>query len=124
MAIPSICILRTISLLISYSSTDKYEIIRKIGRGKYSDVYEGIRTENDLKVAIKILKPSTLITSIIIILVKKAKVKREVKVLQTLMGAPNVVRLVDVVRDAATKTWAIVRSEKHQRIGYGACGGD
>ncbi len=39
------------------SSPDKYEIIRKIGRGKYADVYEGIRIADDTKVAIKILKP-------------------------------------------------------------------
>ena len=43
---------------MSFSSPDKYEIIRKIGRGKYADVYEGIRVADDIQVAIKILKPS------------------------------------------------------------------
>ena len=37
-------------------SIENYEIVRKIGRGKYSEVYEGICDVNDQKVAIKILK--------------------------------------------------------------------
>jgi len=52
------------------SNPDHYEIIRKIGRGKYSDVFLGIDSNNDKQVAIKILKP-----------VKKEKVKREVQIL-------------------------------------------
>lgn len=42
---------------IQFGSIEKYEVVRKIGRGKYSEVYEGIRTEDDHKVVIKILKP-------------------------------------------------------------------
>ena len=40
-----------------YSSQDNYEIIKKIGRGKYSEVYEGINTANNERIVIKILKP-------------------------------------------------------------------
>ena len=40
-----------------YRSQDYYEIIKKIGRGKYSEVYEGINTQNNQRVVIKILKP-------------------------------------------------------------------
>jgi len=43
---------------IDNRSVDKYEIIRKIGRGRYADVYEGATTEEEQRVAIKILKPS------------------------------------------------------------------
>jgi serine/threonine protein kinase len=39
---------------------DDYEIIRKLGRGKYSEVYEGINVNNDEKVVIKILKPGNI----------------------------------------------------------------
>ena len=39
------------------SSQDNYEIIKKIGRGKYSEVYEGINTANNERIVIKILKP-------------------------------------------------------------------
>lgn len=40
------------------------------------------------KCIIKVLKP-----------VKKKKIKREIKILQNLAGGPNVVGLLDVVRD-------------------------
>ena len=38
-------------------SQENYEIIKKIGRGKYSEVYEGINTANNERIVIKILKP-------------------------------------------------------------------
>ncbi len=34
-----------------------YEVLRKVGRGKYSEVFEGIRVADKLKVIIKVLKP-------------------------------------------------------------------
>lgn len=46
--------------LALFSSQDNYEIIKKIGRGKYSEVYEGINTANNERIVIKILKPGTL----------------------------------------------------------------
>jgi serine/threonine protein kinase len=42
------------------SSQENYEIIKKIGRGKYSEVYEGINTLNNERIVIKILKPGKL----------------------------------------------------------------
>ncbi|RUS13650.1 kinase-like domain-containing protein [Jimgerdemannia flammicorona] len=65
-----------------------YEIIRKVGRGKYSEVFEGVNVVNGEKCVIKVLKP-----------VKKKKIKREIKILQNLAGGPNIVGLLDVVRD-------------------------
>lgn len=38
-------------------SQDNYEVVRKVGRGKYSEVFEGINTSNNEKCIIKILKP-------------------------------------------------------------------
>lgn len=72
-------------------------MIKKIGRGKYSEVYEGISNETDSRVVIKILKP-----------VKRQKINREIKILQTLAGGPNVVKLLDVVRDEASGTPALI----------------
>lgn len=72
-------------------------MIKKLGRGKYSEVYEGINTENDNRIVIKVLKP-----------VKKAKIRREIKILKTLKGGVNVINLLDVVRDPATKTPALI----------------
>jgi casein kinase II subunit alpha len=38
------------------SNQDDYQIVRKLGRGKYSEVFEGINITNNEKVVIKILK--------------------------------------------------------------------
>jgi casein kinase II subunit alpha len=51
-------------------------------------VFEGINVVNYQKCVIKVLKP-----------VKKKKIKREIKILQNLSGGPNIVALLDVVRD-------------------------
>jgi casein kinase II subunit alpha len=76
------------SVNISWGVLENYEVVRKIGRGKYSEVFEGINVVNYQKCVIKVLKP-----------VKKKKIKREIKILQNLSGGPNVVSLLDVVRD-------------------------
>ena len=82
---------------LSGRAQDNYEIIKKIGRGKYSEVYEGINTLTNQRIVIKILKP-----------VKKNKIRREIKILQTLQKGVNIVELIDVVRDPLTKTPAII----------------
>jgi casein kinase II subunit alpha len=76
------------ALSIPWGSQDNYEIIRKVGRGKYSEVFEGINIVNGEKCIIKALKP-----------VKKKKIKREIKILQNLAGGTNVIQLLDIVRD-------------------------
>jgi casein kinase II subunit alpha len=76
------------SLQVAWGDTDNYEIVRKIGRGKYSEVFEGVNIANRDKCVIKVLKP-----------VKKKKIKREIKILQILSGGPNIISLLDVVRD-------------------------
>lgn len=68
-----------------------------IGRGKYSEVFEGINVVNYQKCVIKVLKP-----------VKKKKIKREIKILQNLAGGPNIVALLDVVRDSQSKTPSLI----------------
>ena len=82
---------------VLFRSQENYEIIKKIGRGKYSEVYEGINTLNNERIVIKILKP-----------VKKTKIRREIKILQTLRGGVNIINLIDVVRDPMTKTPALI----------------
>lgn len=74
--------------LVIDSGQDNYEIVRKVGRGKYSEVFEGINIANNQKCVIKVLKP-----------VKKKKIKREIKILQNLSGGPNIIQLLDIVRD-------------------------
>ncbi|PWA48955.1 rho-associated protein kinase 1/2 [Artemisia annua] len=76
---------------------DNYEVVRKVGRGKYSEVFEGFHCTNDDKCIIKILKP-----------VKKKKIKREIKILQNLCGGPNIIKLLDIVRDQQSKTPSLI----------------
>jgi serine/threonine protein kinase len=79
-----------------YSGFGRLTIVNT-GRGKYSEVFEGINVVNYQKCVIKVLKP-----------VKKKKIKREIKILQNLAGGPNVVALLDVVRDSQSKTPSLV----------------
>ena len=72
-------------------------VMLSVGRGKYSEVFEGINVVNYQKCVIKVLKP-----------VKKKKIKREIKILQNLSGGPNVVALLDVVRDSQSKTPSLI----------------
>lgn len=83
--------------LIAWGDQEDYQLVRKLGRGKYSEVFEGINIRKDEKCVIKILKP-----------VKKKKIKREIKILENLRGGPNIITLQDVVKDATTRTPALV----------------
>jgi casein kinase II subunit alpha len=65
-------------------------------------VFEGINIVNDEKCIIKVLKP-----------VKKKKIKREIKILQNLAGGPNVVALLDVVRDPTSKIPSLITEYVH-----------
>jgi len=85
------------SLQVQWGNQDDYEVVRKVGRGKYSEVFEGINVTNNTKVIIKILKP-----------VKKKKIKREIKILQNLRGGTNIIKLLDIVRDPQSKTPSLI----------------
>nr|CAI5858577.1 unnamed protein product [Callosobruchus analis] len=74
-----------------------YSILKKIGHGKYSIVFEGVHDPKDERVVIKILKP-----------VRKRKVKREIKILECLRGGVNIVRLLAVVDITQMDTTALV----------------
>ncbi|GAA5842178.1 hypothetical protein JCM9279_002810 [Rhodotorula babjevae] len=85
------------ALMVAWGIQDNYEVVRKVGRGKYSEVFEGVNVVNEDKCVIKVLKP-----------VKKKKIKREIKILQNLAGGTNVITLLDVVRDPQSKTPSLV----------------
>lgn len=40
-----------------FREQDDYEVVRKVGRGKYSEVFEGVHCTDNEKCIIKILKP-------------------------------------------------------------------
>ncbi|KAL4613692.1 hypothetical protein GN956_G22825 [Arapaima gigas] len=81
----------------TWSNQEDYQLVRKLGRGKYSEVFEAINITNNEKVVVKILKP-----------VKKKKIKREIKILENLRGGTNIIRLVDTVKDPVSRTPALV----------------
>ena len=70
--------------------------------GQYSQVFEGVNIVHDEKCIIKVLKP-----------VKMKKIKREIKILQNLAGGPNIVALLDVVRDPASKIPSLITEYVH-----------
>lgn len=100
---PNVCVNRPPSYYdyenhqLTWRSQDDYEVTRKIGRGKYSEVFDGFNKTNERACVIKVLKP-----------VKKKKIQREIAILQNLCGGPNIVTLYDTVRDPNTKTPSLI----------------
>ncbi|KAL7715988.1 non-specific serine/threonine protein kinase [Entamoeba marina] len=82
---------------IQWGKQDPYKITRKIGRGKYSDVFEGVIEKELYPCIIKVLKP-----------VKEEKFRREIMVLERLNGGPNIVMLYDCVMEMETKTPSLI----------------
>jgi len=101
---------------LEWKHQDNYSVTRKIGRGKYSDVFEGERAEADgssTQVVIKVLKP-----------VKKKKIRREIKILRELHSKSNddekglkkkshpgtkyIIKLLECIEDSASRTKCLV----------------
>ena len=76
---------------------NNYIVDAKIGRGRYSDVYEGLQKITNEKVVLKILKPIT-----------KVKIKREIFVLKTLRKCPNIVEIIDVINEKDSEIFCII----------------
>ncbi|CCK72805.1 casein kinase 2 catalytic subunit CKA2 KNAG_0L01860 [Huiozyma naganishii CBS 8797] len=85
---------------IEWGKISNYEVVNKIGRGKYSEVFGGKCVANDKSCVIKVLKP-----------VKMKKIYRELKILTNLTGGPNVVGLYDIVQDKDSKIPALIFEE-------------
>lgn len=85
------------ALQVEWGDQSKYEVTAKLGRGKYSEVFGGIRVKDQSRCVVKILKP-----------VKKTKIKREIKILQNLCGGTNIIRLLDVVQDPISRTPSLI----------------
>ena len=52
----------------SFRNQEDYQLVRKLGRGKYSEVFEAINITNNEKVVVKILKVTGLGCFILLIL--------------------------------------------------------
>lgn len=81
----------------SWCSPNNYEVVRRLGRGKYSEVFEAVDVTCNRACVVKILKP-----------IKKKKIRREVLVLTNLKGGPNIVELYDTVVDPQSRTNSLV----------------
>ncbi|CCF55692.1 hypothetical protein KAFR_0A02560 [Kazachstania africana CBS 2517] len=117
------------------TNNEEYEIETKVGRGKYSEVFQGVQLKSGKLIVIKMLKP-----------VKKEKIKREIKILSNLSnettpptslefkidnyysnkkesvlkfkrdyiyelshnGHENIIQLFDIIKDPISKTPALV----------------
>jgi len=82
---------------IPWREQDDYQVFRRIGRGKYSEVFEGSNTSNSKMCVVKVLKP-----------VRMKKIQREISILQNLCGGPNIITLYDVVKDPISMTPSLI----------------
>lgn len=48
---------RIVILIYCCRKQDQYEVVKMVGRGKYSEVFEGVRSIDSERCVIKILKP-------------------------------------------------------------------
>ncbi len=81
------------STSVTWGRQEDYEVLRQVGKGKYGEVYESHDLRNRSKCVIKIMRP-----------VKEHRLRREIKILRHVRGGPNVVQLLEVLRDDETKT--------------------
>ena len=73
--------------MVEWGNQDDFQLVRKLGRGKYSEVFEAIDItqpagSSEMWCVVKTLKP-----------VKKKKIKREIKILENLRGGMNIINL-------------------------------
>jgi casein kinase II subunit alpha len=79
------------------SNLDNYQILAKLGRGKYSMVFLAQDILKDEKVVVKMLKP-----------VRKSKFEREVIVLKTL-NHENILKIKGVIKNPVKLMYSIVK---------------
>ena len=72
---------------ITYGNIDDYSLGRQLGRGKYSNVFKGYQ-RNGNPCVVKVLKP-----------VRPEKIRREISILQKIVDAPHVSKLLDICHD-------------------------
>lgn len=83
--------------LILVSDITNYEVIRKLGRGKYSEVFQGVNMKTGQPVVLKSLRP-----------LSKKKVLREKYILDKLHNCENIINLLDIVKDDLSRTISFV----------------
>lgn len=54
------------SYVVDWGQQDDYQLVRKLGRGKYSEVFEAINIVNNEKCVVKILKVSIVYSQVLV----------------------------------------------------------
>eukprot|EP01083_Nonionella_stella_P035925 98003_1 len=85
------------NLNLSVESTEDWKIFQRIGRGKYSEVFEGKNMKSGLTACVKILKPCL-----------PKLLKLEIYVLQLLKNGPNIIQLLHTLKDDKSNLWCLV----------------
>ncbi|KAG0435170.1 putative casein kinase II subunit alpha like protein [Dictyocoela muelleri] len=92
---------------VNLGEIDEYRIISRIGKGKYSDVFDGRIVESKKKIVIKTLKP-----------VRESKIFREILILKNLKHK-NIVSLLDVVQDLDSSTYSLIfEDQKNEELKF------
>lgn len=81
---------------LPWGQLDNYTLSHKVGRGRYSHVFQGTNIKNKQIVVLKILLP-----------IKPSKIKREYHITKQL-NHPNIIGLVDIVRCPHLRTATLV----------------
>lgn len=92
---------------VNLGEIDEYRVISRIGKGKYSDVFDGRIVESRKKVVVKILKP-----------VRESKILREILILRNLRHK-NIASLLDVVQDIDSSTYSLIfEGQKNEELKF------
>lgn len=81
---------------ISFGDIDDYSLGRRLGRGKYSNVFKGFLGNREPCV-VKVLKP-----------VRIAKIRNEISILLDMRGAPHTAQLLDIVHDPESDSISLI----------------
>lgn len=85
------------NLELEVETTDDWKIYQRIGRGKYSEVFEGKNIKTDITACVKILKPCL-----------PKLLKLEIYTLQLLKNGPNIIQLLHTLKDEKSNLWCLV----------------
>ena len=90
------------NIVLHHNSTNDWKVFARLGRGKYSEVFEGKNMKTGELSCIKILKPC-----------QSQLLKLEIKILQLLNKGPNIISLLDTLKDEKTDLWCLVFEIMH-----------
>jgi len=75
---------------------ENYTLSHKVGRGRYSHVFEGRNIKTKQNIIVKVLLP-----------IKPSKIKREYQIMKQL-NHPNIIGVVDIIRCPHLRTASLV----------------